>query len=174
MSMPVDNVGQMYFTVSVFEERKEMKATVLAIGKCKKNSPEAMIIDEYVKRSGWDVVFKEKDNTSQEEEAKFLQANISPGAKVIVLDERGENMKSLALAAKIESWMLNGCSEVCFLIGGADGPTAILLSSPEPDIVFSGVRAEPFDRADWCLRLLEPESPPEPVVLLSSKKETPL
>ena len=101
--MPVDNVGQMYFTVSVFEERKEMKATVLAIGKCKKNSPEAMIIDEYVKRSGWDVVFKEKDNTSQEEEAKFLQANISPGAKVIVLDERGENMKSLALAAKIES-----------------------------------------------------------------------
>ena len=60
------------------------------------------------------------------------------------------------------------------IIGGADGPTAILLSSPEPDIVFSGVHAEPFDRADWCLRLLEPESPPETVVLLSSKKETPL
>ena len=60
------------------------------------------------------------------------------------------------------------------IIGGADGPTAILLSSPEPDIVFSGVRAEPFDRADWCLRLLEPESTPETVVLLSSKKETPL
>ena len=57
--MPVDNVGQMYFTVSVFVGRKEMKATVLAIGKCKKNSPEAMIIDEYVKRSGWDVAFKE-------------------------------------------------------------------------------------------------------------------
>ncbi len=121
MSMPVDNVGQMYFTVSVWVGRKEMKATVLAIGKCKKNSPEAMIINEYVKRSGWDVAFKEKDNASQEEEARFLQANISPGAKVIVLDERGENMKSLALAAKIESWMLNGCSEVCFLIGGADG-----------------------------------------------------
>lgn len=79
--MPVDNVGQMYFTVSVFEERKEMKATVLAIGKCKKNSPEAMIIDEYVKRSGWDVVFKEKDNTSQEEEAKFLQAIFRRGQK---------------------------------------------------------------------------------------------
>ena len=101
--MPVDNVGQMYFTVSVWVGRKEMKATVLAIGKCKKNSPEAMIIDEYVKRSGWDVAFKEKDNASQEEEARFLQANISPGAKVIVLDERGENMKSLALAAKLKA-----------------------------------------------------------------------
>lgn len=71
--MPVDNVGQMYFTVSVWVGRKEMKATVLAIGKCKKNSPEAMIIDEYVKRSGWDVAFKEKDNASQEEEARFCR-----------------------------------------------------------------------------------------------------
>lgn len=98
-----------------------MKVTILAIGKCKKNSPEALIIDEYVKRSGWTVVIKEKDNASQEEEAKFLQGNIPSGAKVVVLDERGENMKSLELAAKIENWMLNGCSEICFLIGGADG-----------------------------------------------------
>ena len=98
-----------------------MKVTILAIGKCKKNSPEALIIDEYVKRSGWIVVIKEKDNASQEEEAKFLQGNIPSGAKVVVLDERGENMKSLELAAKIENWMLNGCSEICFLIGGADG-----------------------------------------------------
>ena len=98
-----------------------MKVTILAIGKCKKNSPEALIIDEYVKRSGWVVAIKEKDNASQEEEAKFLQGNIPSGAKVVVLDERGENMKSLELAAKIENWMLNGCSDICFLIGGADG-----------------------------------------------------
>ena len=50
-----------------------------------------------------------------------MQDNIPPAAKVIVLDERGANMSSLDLAAKIEGWMLNGCSEVCFLIGGADG-----------------------------------------------------
>ena len=50
-----------------------------------------------------------------------MQGNIPSGAKVVVLDERGENMKSLELAAKIENWMLNGCSEICFLIGGADG-----------------------------------------------------
>ena len=171
MSMPVDNVGQMYFTVSVFEERKEMKATVLAIGKCKKNSPEAMIIDEYVKRSGWDVVFKEKDNTSQEEEAKFLQANISPGAKVIVLDERGENMKSLALAAKIESWMLNGCSEVCFLIGGADGPTSIYVSSL---LLKSGgyqVEVGTIALAAYTYMALVPLIQPPIMRLLTTKKE---
>lgn len=98
-----------------------MKAFIIAIGKCKKNSPEAQIIAEYIKRSGWEVIIKEKDNSEQNDEAKFLQSSIPHGAKVIVLDERGENLKSMELAAKIENWQLNGCSEICFLIGGADG-----------------------------------------------------
>ena len=98
-----------------------MKITILAIGKCKKSSPEAAIIAEYIKRSGWDVVIKEKDNSNQEDEAKFLQSSIPHGSKVIVLDERGENLKSTELAHKIENWLNNGTSEICFLIGGADG-----------------------------------------------------
>ena len=98
-----------------------MKVTILAIGKCKKNSPEAMIINEYVKRSGWDISIKEKDNSNQEDEAKFLQSSIPHGAKVVVLDERGDNLKSIELAHKIADWQNNGCSDICFLIGGADG-----------------------------------------------------
>lgn len=98
-----------------------MKATILAIGKCKHGSPEAQIIAEYAKRSGWDIVVKEKDNSTQEDEAKFLQGNIPHGAKVVVLDERGVNISSVELAQKVENWLNNGCSEICFLIGGADG-----------------------------------------------------
>ena len=98
-----------------------MRVTILAIGKCKKNSPEAEIIGEYVKRSGWDVIIKEKDNSTQEDEAKFLQSSIPNGAKIIVLDERGENLKSTELANKIGNWLSQGTSEICFLIGGADG-----------------------------------------------------
>ena len=98
-----------------------MKITILAIGKCKSKSPEAQIIEEYLKRSSWNIQIKEKDNSNQEDEAKFLQNQIPEGAKVIVLDERGENIKSLELAAKIEKWQSNGCSELCFIIGGADG-----------------------------------------------------
>ena len=98
-----------------------MKVTILAIGKCKSKSPEAQIIDEYIKRSAWNIQIKEKDNSSQDDEAKFLQSHIPAGAKVIVLDERGVNIKSLELAKTIENWQLDGCSELCFLIGGADG-----------------------------------------------------
>lgn len=98
-----------------------MRITILAIGKCKKTSPEAALIAEYIKRSSWEVVVKEKDNATQEEEAKFLQSSIPVGAKVIVLDERGENLKSTELADKIGSWLTQGTSEICFLIGGADG-----------------------------------------------------
>ncbi len=98
-----------------------MKAYIIAIGKCKKNSPEAQIITEYIKRSGWEIIIKEKDNSTQQDEAVFLQNSIPNGAKIIVLDERGENIKSTELAHKIEQWMLSGCSEICFLIGGADG-----------------------------------------------------
>ena len=95
----------------------KMKATILAIGKCKNGSPEALIIAEYMKRSGWDMVIKEKDNSSQEDEAKFLQNNIPHGAKVVVLDERGVNISSIELADKISGWLNSGCSEICFLIG---------------------------------------------------------
>ncbi len=98
-----------------------MKVTILAIGKCKKFSPEALLIGEYLKRSSWQITIKEQDNSNQQDEAKFLTQNIPHGAKVIVLDERGENIKSTELASKIANWQLNGVSELCFLIGGADG-----------------------------------------------------
>lgn len=98
-----------------------MKVTILAIGKCKKSSPEALLIGEYLKRSSWQITIKEQDNSTQQAEAKFLTQNIPHGAKVIVLDERGENIKSTELASKIANWQLNGVSELCFLIGGADG-----------------------------------------------------
>ena len=98
-----------------------MKITIAAIGKCRKNSPEATLIAKYVKRSGWEIVIKEKDNSTPEEEAKFLLGAVPHNAKVVVLDERGQTPKSTELAQKLENWMLDGCSEICFLIGGADG-----------------------------------------------------
>ena len=98
-----------------------MKVTIIAIGKCKKNSPEYALIEEYKKRSNWEIIIKEKDNSNQKDEAEFLQSSIPSGAKVVVLDERGENIKSLDFAAKLESWENSGCQNIRFLIGGADG-----------------------------------------------------
>ena len=98
-----------------------MKITLGVIGKCKSNSPEYEIMKRYKERMKWDMIIKEKDNSTQEEEAKFLQSCISSNAKVIVLDERGQNITSPELAKILENWMQQGCSEICFLIGGAEG-----------------------------------------------------
>ncbi len=98
-----------------------MKVTLGVIGKCKSNSPEGEIIKRYKERLKWDLIIKEKDNSTQNEEAKFLETCITPNSKVIVLDERGENMTSPELAKIVEKWMQNGTSELCFLIGGAEG-----------------------------------------------------
>jgi len=98
-----------------------MKILILAIGKMKKSAPEALIIAEYAKRLSWTLEIKEKDNASQAEEAKFLLESVPSGAKVIALDERGENVSSPELAKRIGNWQANGASCICFLIGGADG-----------------------------------------------------
>lgn len=100
-----------------------MKIYILAIGKCKKGSPEDMLIKEYQKRLSWDLLIIEKENDLKEKESAFLLSHIPNGAKVVVLDERGENMASTTFAQKIENWRLSGVSEICFLIGGADGHT---------------------------------------------------
>lgn len=98
-----------------------MKITLGVIGKCKTNSPEGEIIKRYEERMKWNLCIKEKDNSNQIDEAKFLKSCIANGAKVVVLDERGKNMTSPELAQIVEGWMNAGCSEICFLIGGADG-----------------------------------------------------
>ena len=98
-----------------------MKIHILAIGKLKRGSPEQLLIEEYRKRLSWSLIIKEKDNDVQKKEAEFLLSSIPNGAKVVVLDERGENMKSIEFAQKIKQWQLEGISEICFLIGGADG-----------------------------------------------------
>ncbi len=98
-----------------------MKITLGVIGKCKPKSPEGEIITRYQERMKWELKIKEKDNSTQQEEAKFLTSIISPSSKVVVLDERGKNMSSPELANIVENWMQQGCSEICFLIGGAEG-----------------------------------------------------
>ncbi|HCU58396.1 MAG TPA: 23S rRNA (pseudouridine(1915)-N(3))-methyltransferase RlmH [Alphaproteobacteria bacterium] len=98
-----------------------MKIYILAIGKCKHGSAEEMLIKEYQKRLTWDLIIKEKENDTQEKEAEFLLKNIPNGAKVVVLDERGENMKSLDFAKRIGDFQNEGVTDICFLIGGADG-----------------------------------------------------
>lgn len=138
-----------------------MKITLGVIGKCKPTSPEGKIIKRYQERMKWNLQIKEKDNTTQQEEAKFLQSCIAPAAKVVVLDERGKNMSSPEFASILENWMTEGCSEICFLIGGADGhleetrkKADLILSFGKltlPHILMRAVLAEQIYRAETII-----------------------
>jgi 23S rRNA (pseudouridine1915-N3)-methyltransferase len=55
-------------------------------------------------------------------EESIAIANVIPeGATVAILDERGENLGSAALAAALRQWRAENRPAVCFVIGGADG-----------------------------------------------------
>lgn len=53
-------------------------------------------------------------------EAVKIQAAIPKGALVLALDERGQDLTSMALAQKLQHWQTEH-SQVVFIIGGADG-----------------------------------------------------
>ncbi len=49
-----------------------------------------------------------------------IEAAISKGTRIIVLDERGKNTSSVQLAARLTDWQLGG-TDVAIVIGGPDG-----------------------------------------------------
>lgn len=56
-------------------------------------------------------------------ETDILLNAIPTGAHVWVLDERGKALPTPRWAQNIDALKANGCSDMCFLIGGADGHT---------------------------------------------------
>ncbi len=54
-------------------------------------------------------------------EAEVLQAAIPPQAVRIILDERGQTLTSVQLAARLGHYRDSGVRDLAFVIGGADG-----------------------------------------------------
>jgi 23S rRNA (pseudouridine1915-N3)-methyltransferase len=49
-----------------------------------------------------------------------IEAAIPKGTRIVVLDERGSNLTTMALAARLSDWQLGG-GDVALVIGGPDG-----------------------------------------------------
>ena len=81
------------------------------IGRC----PEAELIDRYVKRISWPVKISEMPDKGGKVPAA------PPGSVTVMLDEKGEQLSSMAFAQKLERWRDGGVRECRFLIGAADG-----------------------------------------------------
>jgi len=64
----------------------------------------------------------------KEDEAKRLLAKLPNEARIIALDERGKNPTSELFARLLERHRDEGCTELAFLIGGADGHGEAVLS----------------------------------------------
>ncbi len=111
-----------------------MKLHIIARGRIGR-SAEADLIDRYVKRITWPVQITELPDTGGK------AAPLPPQAKVIALDEGGEQLGSLDLARLIENWRDTGVRELRFLIGAADG-----LSAQERALAD---RTLSFGRATW-------------------------
>ena len=58
-------------------------------------------------------------------EAKRIDAALPPGCRRVVLDERGRDVTTAALARLLEGWLAEG-RDCAFLVGGPDGLDAAL------------------------------------------------
>jgi 23S rRNA (pseudouridine1915-N3)-methyltransferase len=93
-----------------------LKLHIVARGKLPRG-PEAEIIARYAKRLTWPFAITELPDTGGTPPAA-LSALVTIG-----LDERGDQLTSVALAKRLESWRDTGVRECRFLIGAADGLT---------------------------------------------------
>jgi 23S rRNA (pseudouridine1915-N3)-methyltransferase len=87
---------------------------IIARGKIGR-SPEAELVERYLKRIAWPTRVTELPESG---------GKIPPAAEnsvTVLLDEKGEQLGSVALAKKLEAWRDGGKREARFLIGGADG-----------------------------------------------------
>jgi 23S rRNA (pseudouridine1915-N3)-methyltransferase len=127
-----------------------MRLLVAAIGRLKQG-PERELAAWYCKRAaatgrplGWREIeiieireSRAPDRDRRRTEESIALANVIPdGAVVTVLDERGENLDSAALAGLIRQWRADGRAAACFIIGGADGLAPSLLERAKVRLAF--------------------------------------
>ena len=98
-------------------------------------SPEADLVDRYVKRIAWPVKLTELPDKGGK------VPDLPAAAVTVVLDERGKALSSTDLAKKLEAWRDGGKREARFLIGAADGHDEQLRT--EADLLLS------FGPATW-------------------------
>ena len=87
---------------------------IIARGKIGRGA-EAELVERYLKRIAWPVKVTELTDRD---------GSVPPAPDrtvTILLDEKGEQLGSLAFAGKLERWRDEGRREARFLIGGADG-----------------------------------------------------
>ena len=117
-----------------------MKYIISTIGKTK-NSDENLITHKYLKRiknvelKQYEVKINSPDKKRDEEALKLINATPKNG-KLILLDEKGENISSNDLAKIILNWRDNNITNINFAIGGAFGNSEKIKKTADRVIAF--------------------------------------
>ncbi|MBB3349139.1 23S rRNA (pseudouridine(1915)-N(3))-methyltransferase RlmH [Sphingomonas sp. BK069] len=98
-------------------------------------SPEAELVDRYLKRIAWPTRLSELPDRGGREPDRPAQG------RRVLLDEKGEMLGSAAFSATLGRWRDDGVREARFLIGAADGFSDA--ERAEADLLLS------FGRATW-------------------------
>ena len=122
-----------------------MKLRVIAVGK-DRSGLYAPAVDEYAKRLSRQVRFelvevpeaRKNAGTPQAkvEEGATLLAKVGPRERVVVLDERGDELTSRELASRVGRWLERG-QDVALLIGGSDGLSEEVLARADERLALS-------------------------------------
>lgn len=107
-----------------------MKITVIAVGKSMPDWAQTAW-DDYAKRFPSELKVEIKTVKTEPRSSKTLEtiyaaererieSHIPKGARVVALDERGNNLTTMALANKLKNWQLDA-QDVMLVIGGPDG-----------------------------------------------------
>ena len=132
-----------------------MRLAVTAIGRLKAG-PERALADDYRRRADaagrplglGPVAEREIDPrrlATPDAETQALLAAVPDGARLAVLDERGQALASRAFADRLALWRDAGARDAVFLIGGADGMTQA--ARDRADLILA------FGPATWPHRL---------------------
>lgn len=79
-------------------------------------SPEAELVDRYVKRITWPTKISEMPDRGGKAPAIMQTPSVT-----VMLDETGQQLTSMAFAEKLGRWRDDGMRECRFLLGAADG-----------------------------------------------------
>ena len=120
-----------------------MQIVIATIGKLKKQTPEDILIQDYIKKTRWTVVIKELEekraltgDVLKEAESNRLLDAVPKGSKIVVLDETGKTPTSREFAQLLQDWENSGFSTVSFLIGGANGHADFLKQQADYKLSF--------------------------------------
>ena len=103
-----------------------MRFHIIAVGRLRRGV-EGDLFEHFQGRIRWPLDIHEIDdrksgtNGRKAREGKLILAAIPDGAIVTAMDERGRDLGSEDLAARIGDWRDSGIRDVAFVIGGADG-----------------------------------------------------